>query len=297
VGRLFPRDRRKHSLDADAESEACVVTYSPGTGFALLLAGFGLLLTLGPEFVYLRDNFGDRMNTVFKLYYQAWALFSIASAYAVYSVLVDVRERVPSVPAKAVYGVVTIVAVALGLVYPVLGIHYRMYVETGLINDPEARALTLDGGASTAFPDDYSAVMCLGDLLQGQGDDYVVAEAVGGSYDSVNPPSGLTGKILGIPVLYNWPGHQGQWRGPTLTEVVGNRQQDLDRLYTDPTWSSTQEIIDRYGIDFIFVGSNERAQYDTIAEHKFRDHFEVVCERGNSRYYRVVESEIVDVAG
>ncbi|MCX7670221.1 MAG: DUF2298 domain-containing protein, partial [Anaerolineae bacterium] len=39
--------------------------------FALLLIGLALLLTFGVEFVYLRDLFGTRMNTVFKFYYQA----------------------------------------------------------------------------------------------------------------------------------------------------------------------------------------------------------------------------------
>ncbi|MCB0108766.1 MAG: hypothetical protein KDE53_22750, partial [Caldilineaceae bacterium] len=39
--------------------------------FVLLLALIGLLLVYAPEFVYLRDNFGTRMNTVFKFYYQA----------------------------------------------------------------------------------------------------------------------------------------------------------------------------------------------------------------------------------
>jgi hypothetical protein len=49
--------------------------------YALLLAGLALLLALTVEFVYLRDLFGTRMNTVFKLYYQTWILLALASAY------------------------------------------------------------------------------------------------------------------------------------------------------------------------------------------------------------------------
>ena len=56
----------------------------PAARFALLLAFTGLALTLVVEFVYLRDNFGMRMNTVFKLYFQAWVMMACASAYGVW---------------------------------------------------------------------------------------------------------------------------------------------------------------------------------------------------------------------
>ena len=44
--------------------------------FALLLIGLALLLAYSVEFVYLRDLFGTRMNTVFKFYYQAWVMLA-----------------------------------------------------------------------------------------------------------------------------------------------------------------------------------------------------------------------------
>ena len=48
--------------------------------FVLLLVLIGALLVVVPEFVYLRDQFGTRMNTIFKFYYQAWILWSLAGA-------------------------------------------------------------------------------------------------------------------------------------------------------------------------------------------------------------------------
>jgi YYY domain-containing protein len=51
--------------------------------FTLALAALGLGLTLTPEVVYLRDNFGWRMNTIFKFYYQAWLLFGLAGAFTI----------------------------------------------------------------------------------------------------------------------------------------------------------------------------------------------------------------------
>ncbi len=54
---------------------------SPLSTFVLLLIVLGVLLIIGPDFLYLQDNFGYRINTVFKFYYQAWILLSLASAY------------------------------------------------------------------------------------------------------------------------------------------------------------------------------------------------------------------------
>jgi Uncharacterized membrane protein len=49
--------------------------------FVLLMVLLGAILTLVPEFIYLRDQFGWRMNTIFKFYYQAWILWSLAGSY------------------------------------------------------------------------------------------------------------------------------------------------------------------------------------------------------------------------
>ena len=74
----------------------------------ILLGG---VMVLAPEFVYLRDVFGARMNTIFKFYYQAWMLWSLAAAFSTVIVFTAGRKL-----AKALVLVVMI----LGLLYPVL---------------------------------------------------------------------------------------------------------------------------------------------------------------------------------
>ena len=52
--------------------------------FVLILVFVAALLLFGTELVYLKDAFDNRMNTVFKLYFQSWEMLAVAAAYAVY---------------------------------------------------------------------------------------------------------------------------------------------------------------------------------------------------------------------
>ena len=63
--------------------------YSPqhlGDSFALWLALVPVVLTFGTELFFVRDVFESRFNSLFKFYYQAWILFGLAAAYAVWRV-------------------------------------------------------------------------------------------------------------------------------------------------------------------------------------------------------------------
>ncbi len=272
-GRLFPRR-------TDVDGGQNVASYSPQTGFALLLIAAGLVLTLVPEFVFLRDNFGTRMNTVFKFYYQAWIVFGIGGAYGVVSFFTG--ERSAGSGWRMAYGGLVGVVLALGLLFPVLGIDTRMFYETGR-NNYDVPA-TLDGGSTLTTPDDYQAALCLGNLVQG--DDAVVASAVGGSYAW---SYGTVSTLTGIPTVLNWTGHESQWRGSTYGATVGSREPDVRALYTDPTWNTTRSIIERYGINYIVFGSSERHDFGSGSETKFLDNLEVVCQSGDTRIFRVPE--------
>lgn len=79
---LFEKVRNSKTENKDGEGEAFDQATTPKPiGFVLLLILLGAILTLVPEFVYLRDQFGWRMNTIFKFYYQAWILWSLAGAF------------------------------------------------------------------------------------------------------------------------------------------------------------------------------------------------------------------------
>ncbi|MFN8447239.1 MAG: DUF2298 domain-containing protein [Anaerolineae bacterium] len=157
AGRLFPR------RDPEEPADDAPVRYSPQTGFALLVVAAALVLILVPEFVYLRDNFGGRMNTVFKFYFQAWVMLGVGGAYGVYAMFAG--KRAPSVGVRAVYAGLTAVVVIAGLLYPsIYGVQTRMFADGA---DPNA-TVTLNGGGSISGADDYQAALCLGNLVEGR---------------------------------------------------------------------------------------------------------------------------------
>jgi YYY domain-containing protein len=294
VGRLFARPSPGA---ADTPSEARARGFSPlfgeadspATGFVLLLIGVGVALTLVPDYLYLRDVFGVRINTVFKFYYQAWIVFSLASAFAVYSVLLDRQVRTPAL-ARTALALTTLVALTLGLVYPVMGIYNRTQQETGRLT-ANTSSLTMDGGLDFITGDladnDYQAIMCLSQIVQG--DEVVIIEAVQGTY---NPNVGRVGALTGLPVLFNWPGHQRQWRGDTFVQIVGTRESDIDMIYRSPGWDTTALLLDRYQVDYVFFGSSERRLYGSAAEIKFADHLSSTCAFGDSRFYVVANVDM-----
>jgi len=122
--------------------------------FVLLCAVAGLLLTLSVEFVYLVDNFGVRMNTIFKFYFQAWVLMGIAAAFAVYWLA---RGRGAL---RMAFQVGFWLLFALGMVYPVLGNASR----AGNF-EPEPTEAPGSGGSSYVYEGRVSALTGLPTLL------------------------------------------------------------------------------------------------------------------------------------
>jgi uncharacterized membrane protein len=229
--------------------------------FVCILIATGALLILGPEFVYLRDLFEDRMNTVFKFYFAAWNLWALAAAFALAELWP--RDWRPRSLRRA--GLV--VPLCVGLVYPVLATWtktdgFRPY-----------RQATLDGTAYLAetSPSEHDAM----EWIRGNVDSGVIAEAVGGSYTAFGRVSAHTG----VPTVIGWPFHEIQWRGEGT--LLGVREADIQRLYQTRDWTETLAILDQYGIDYVYVGSLEHAAYDPVVLRKFQAFMDVVYQNSD----------------
>ncbi len=241
--------------------------------FVLLLILLGTLLVLGPEFLYLRDLFGWRINTIFKFYYQAWLLWAVAAAYAS-SILLLIPRR----PWNLIYRGVLILIMMAGMTYTSLG----LWTKTNAFKP--AMGFNLDGTAYLLrqSPNEMSAIAWLSAAPAG-----VVAEAVGGSYSIYGRVSTLSGQ----PTVLGWDFHETQWRGSSL--LLGTRQNDIQRLYCTRDWNEAQQIINLYNIRYIFLGNLERSDFTPancpggLNDVKFIRNLAVAFQQGEVTVYMV----------
>ena len=240
--------------------------HHPSSTFILLLIVLASFLVLMPEFVYLRDYFGTRMNTIFKFYYQAWILWSLAASYGI-AVLFQELRGFKDILFRVAIGMVLFSS----LLYPVLGTLNRTN------NFHPSYGFTLDDFDRVARdnPDEAAAIRFLESAPDG-----VVSEAIGGSYTGYARISAYTG----LPTVLGWPGHESQWRGGG--EAQGSREHDIELLYSTSNWQTAQEIIARYNIRYIYVGSLERSSMN-VQEEKFRARLSLVFAQGMTAIYEV----------
>jgi YYY domain-containing protein len=224
--------------------------------FIALLAILGALLVLGPEFLYLKDLFGVRMNTVFKFYFAAWILWGIAAAY----IVTELWPRVWNFGGVA--RAAASLTILLGLVYTFTA----TWSKTEGFNP--ARGRTLDGTAylATDASADYEAITWMNANLEPG----VVAEGVGGSYTQ----GGRISVHTGFPTVLGWPWHEVQWRGDA--RFLGSREDDIRQLYQSRDWIEAQAIISQYQIRYVYVGPYERQTYGAIQDSMFSTFMDVV---------------------
>jgi YYY domain-containing protein len=230
--------------------------------FALGIAATALLLVLGTEFFYVGDVFNNRMNTVFKLYYEAWLLLAIAGGFSLYYLASRWRLTFPSAAAyRYAWGAAVAVMLAGAALYPLGGTFNRVRPY-----DAAGHRASGDGelaGLGQFSQDDRNAFAWLDDRAQGQ--DIVIAEAVDGDYKE----AGRVSMATGIPTIIGWQGHEDQWRSGTCKPCAG-RFQDVQTLYKTTDVTTMRQVLQKYNVTFVYVGELERRLYGGAGMEKFK---------------------------
>jgi YYY domain-containing protein len=240
------------------------------TLIAILFAA-GWFITIGTEFFYIRDVFGSRFNTLFKIYYQVWTMVAIASALG----LAHLFWRASRVEASAKQrqGALAIGATAVllvGIVYPIISM--KTYAELGYIGSTGWMGLdglaphgtggfvldpanpTVNTGKSAA---DVAAIRWLNGNARA---DDVLLEGAGCGY-TINGelPTSRFSAFTGIPTIIGWKNSEDQWRnGQTdLNNQIVPRQSDVAAMFEDPN-PATNPLFDQYGVTLLIIGDLEK---------------------------------------
>ncbi|NLX44249.1 MAG: hypothetical protein GXY79_12315, partial [Chloroflexi bacterium] len=228
-------------------SKAPADEQAPASILPLLMVTAGLLLVLAVEFVYLRDVFDSRMNTVFKFYYQAWLLLSLAGAAGLAQVIALIKgaKRALRRVGQA-WLVISALLIASGMSYTLAAAVSRAGAFRG--------SATLNGTAyvSAQRPDQAAVISWLRTEAK---PDAIIVEAVGGSYTAQSWVSAHTG----LQSLLGWAGHERQWRGSG--ELPAEREAIVEAIYAGGDPAATRRLLVEHGVDYVLVGPEERDRY------------------------------------
>ena len=183
--------------------------------FFLSLVVTATLLIIIPELIYLKDIYiyeHRRANTMFKLVYQAFVMYSLASSFAFFKI----KQLLKSKILLYFYRLVFILVFFVHLSYPFFSIK-SFY---GSLKDRQG--LWGLSYLKDSNPDNYHAIDWINKNIKGQP---VMLEAVGDSYTTFNQVSVSTG----LPTVQGWIVHEWLWRGNY--ELPKNRQDDVSFIY------------------------------------------------------------------
>jgi uncharacterized membrane protein len=249
--------------------------------------------------VFLKDVFADnypRMNTVFKFYFQAWALLSLTCGTGLYFILESFRPLRGVAPTqrglqRSVEGLWAVGLLGLMLasaVYPLVGTYART-------NHYAQRSNSLDGinYLQTCKPPDcaydtsgdYAAIRWLNSHISG---DPEIVEAVGDDYSGYGRISALTG----LPAPMGWVGHEYQWRVNWINNGLNavdfdSRKGDVGTIYTDPHPDVVLAMLARYHAQYLYVGQLERMQYAGANLQRFAAFMNIVYSANGVTIYQV----------
>ena len=243
---------------------------------ALLVGSLGVLLVIGADLFYIVDQFNTRMNTVFKLSYQAWVFLALASSFGLYYVFDRWRpSRFGwSMGGRGLWIAGLAVLVAAALYYPAASLPSKT---NDFSSQPVLDGLQALGRYQT---DEVLAIQTLKRIASpGEG----IVEAVGGSYTA----HGRFASSTGLATVLNWPGHEIQWRGSA--EPLAGREDDVALLYTTPDIEEAQRILDKYDVSYVIAGQRELIAYGSEGLEKFALFMEPIFDQGNVKVYRVVQ--------
>jgi YYY domain-containing protein len=287
-------------------------------GLALGLIGFTELFFFQDLFHIANPPY-FRANTVFKFTYHAWILMGIGTALLLHFSWHSLT-KIKSLPLGLFSDLTYIILLCLVLgsvfLYPIIAVEQAFAPKLPWLMDENDKKLTLDGSKfiESRSPGDYETIQWINKNIKRR---VVILEAVGGAYTY----NARIGVHSGMGNIINWETHEWTWRfhypenikywqqallnnkasndSSTSQEVIApietgyaeiaKTTAEVKTAYETTDIEATKEILKKYNVEYVYIGSQERVNYPDIQEAKFKSLGELVFESNDSKLYKVYE--------
>ncbi len=296
--------------------------------FLLLLGAVSFALVAFCEVVYLKDVFSGgqffRMNTVFKFYFQAWILFSVACGsglFFLFDAFWPEDRHMQSQPKNLSHQVriglaipwaaCLLLLILASLIYPLLApaarlSTYNAQTRTMGMNPtwnldgmtylqncrPPDVYPSMDSDPSTFclsdVTHDYAAIRWINAHIQG---DPIIVEAANASSEDYSLYA-LVSSFTGLPTIMGWPGHEVQWRANWLQNTTNGvsfdqRFSDITTIYTNPDPRAVVNLMHFYNAEYLYVGAIEHAAYPQADLTRFASFLQTVYNKDGVAIYKL----------
>jgi len=260
--------------------------------FVLFLIGTALTITLAVEFISLVGDIG-RMNTIFKLYLQAWMMFAVSAAAALGWLLPVIFTWKPKW--RNTFQVGSYLLLASAFLFTLTGttdkISDRMNPDAphSLDSMEYMNHSQLWDGQVMELREDYRAIRWMQDNVIGSP---VIVEANCTEYRWCTRFTINTG----LPNVVGWNWHQRQQRG-IFSIQVQDRVNEVGTFYNTTDIQSAVNFLKKYDVQYIIVGQLERNVYPILPElpdglAKFKEYdgmyWKAVYQDANTTIYEVL---------
>lgn len=230
----------------------------------LFLVGTGLLLTTVVEVIVLAGDIG-RMNTVFKLYLQAWTFFAMSAGAALLWLLPEITKWTQRW--RNLWQTVAFTLLLGAFLFTVTATLDKMSdrvdedAPMGLDGMAYMRTAPYWDGVEMDLNQDYAGIQWMRENIVGSP---VIVEA--------NTPEYRWGSrytvYTGLPGVVGWNWHQRQQRA-LMSILVSDRVAEVGSFYETQDLHETQLFLQKYDVRYIVVGQVERQYYSALGLAKF----------------------------
>ncbi len=283
---------------------------APERRFIAMLIGAALTMTLMVEVITLRGDIG-RMNTVFKFYLQVWVFLGVASAAGLGMLTADRRPQTADgrwlvadsgrqravsgrrspVVSKPWWFLFTCLLVA-GFLYPIFAT--RAKIADRFVPEDNAGLNGMDYMTSAVYHDqgqplplifDRDAIEWMRENIEGSP---VILEGNAPLYHWASRIATYTG----LPTVIGWDWHQKQQRSIVDGAIIDQRIANVRQMYNSRDFAMTLELMERFKVEYVYVGDVERvfyapegiAKFELMAQAGF---LKVVYQNERVKIYRV----------